>query len=298
MIKLAVISGKGGTGKTMVTAALADLNQRSQVLADCDVDAANLQLLFQSQMISREPFHGLESAIIDASQCRACGLCQELCRFGAIHNGGVYQVDRMHCEGCGVCENQCPEGAITMAKVQNGELFVSETEKGTLVHARLFPGSGTSGLLVHKVKQKAEEMTPHPSWILVDGPPGTGCPLISTVSGMDAVLIVTEPSVSALHDLRRVVTVCRRFGPRIMVLINRYDLETDVCQQIHDYCDGQGLRVIAQLPFDPQVIEAVRKGMPITRFDSPAGKALLPIWEDINSELVANERGRGEKPLP
>lgn len=287
MIKMAVVSGKGGTGKTMVSAALADLNPDSQILADCDVEAANLRLLLNAELQGQNPFYGLEAALIDQELCISCGTCFDNCRFGAIsEEDGRYEVQTMHCEGCAVCELVCPEDAIKMVKVQNGELFVSKTNHGILVHARLYPGSGTSGLLVSQVKGKAEELAENPRWMLVDGPPGTGCPLIATVSGMDAVLVVTEPSVSALHDLKRVVNVSRRFGPKIAVVINRFDLEPEICQRIRDYCEEEGLAVVGEIPFDPQVVEAVRQGLPISRCGGPASEAMKPVWDAINRELI------------
>ncbi len=286
MIRLAVISGKGGTGKTMVTAALADINRRSQVLADCDVDASNLELLFTPRRLTTEPFMGLEVARIDPKACRDCGICADRCRFGAIvRRDDAWQVAAMHCEGCGVCAYACPMGAITMEPRACGEIYTSETERGRLAHARLDPGAGNSGLLVHEVKKRANGMAEGCDLQLIDGPPGIGCPLISTISGVDAVLIVTEPSVSALHDLGRLVTVCRRFGVAIFVVINRFDLAEEITQKILAYCEGEDLKVVGMIPFDPQVVEAVRNNRPVTRTDSPAAIAIRDIWANLSQQL-------------
>lgn len=286
MIKLAVISGKGGTGKTMVTAALADIGGVPQVLADCDVEAANLSLLLRPRRISTEEFRGLEVARVDPDLCTNCGICEDHCRFGAIScQDDVRAVDTLHCEGCGVCAYVCPMGAIEMVPHVCGEIFTSETDRGYLAHARLFPGSGNSGLLVVEVKKRAVGLSGGADLMLADGPPGIGCPLIATVSGMDAVLAVTEPGVSALHDLERLVTVCRRFGLRIFVVINRFDLAEDICARIERYCAAEGIRVAGKIPFDPAVVESVRAGRPVTRTDSAATDALRALRDTLFAEL-------------
>ena len=286
MIKLAVISGKGGTGKTMVTAALADIGGVPQVLADCDVEAANLSLLLKPRRISTEEFRGLEVGRIDLDICTDCGICESHCRFGAIvRRDDDWVVDTLHCEGCGVCDYVCPMGAIEMVPHVCGEIFTSETDRGYLAHARLFPGSGNSGLLVVEVKKRAVALSKGADLILADGPPGIGCPLIATVSGMDAVLAVTEPGVSALHDLERLVTVCRRFGLRIFVVINRFDLAEDICARIESYCATEGIRVAGKIPFDPAVVESVRAGQPVTRTDSAATDALRALRDTLFAEL-------------
>lgn len=247
MIRLAVISGKGGTGKTMIAAALAHLLKGSLVLADCDVDAANLELLLNPQLIRTEPFMGMKTAVIDTALCTRCDKCVEQCRFGAIgRDGEIYRVNPLRCEGCAVCVHICPV-AITMQPRQTGEIKYSETARGNLAHARLIPGAGNSGLLVHAVKKTAMEQDPDCDLFLIDGPPGTGCPLISTISGTDIVLIVTEPSVSGLHDLKRVVAVCRQFRPRILVAINRFDLELSLTEKIQCWCDEEKIPVVGKI---------------------------------------------------
>lgn len=287
MIRIAVVSGKGGTGKTMVAAALTDLLAVPKVLADCDVDAANLALFLDQRLLDEEPFMGLERASIDPAVCTGgCGACASSCRFDAIAcEGDACVVDPLRCEGCGVCTLVCPAGAVQMAPFRAGTIYRSVTPAGKLSHARLSPGAGNSGLLVHAVRQKAEEMAGESRVLLADGPPGIGCPLISTVSGMDAVLAVTEPGLSALHDLKRLVTVCRGFSLRIFVVINKYDLEPSVCRQIEDFCDTEGLPVIGHVPFDPAVLAAVRAGRPVTRTPSPASEALYRMAEHLSCEL-------------
>ncbi len=285
-MKITIASGKGGTGKSTVTAALADISAVPQVLADCDVDAANLELLFEPRRLTTEGFRGLAAARIDPERCRDCGICADYCRFGAIvRRDDAWVVDALHCEGCAVCSHVCPTGAVRMEQRVCGEVYTSATDRGNLAHARLFPGSGNSGLLVTEVKKRAASLADGADLLLADGPPGIGCPLIATVSGMDAFLIVTEPGVSALHDLERLVTVCRRFGPRIFAAINRFDLAEDICERIEGYCGKEGIVVAGKIPFDRTVIEAVRNGRPVTRSESPATDALRALRDNLFFEL-------------
>jgi MinD superfamily P-loop ATPase len=288
MFRLAVISGKGGTGKTMITAALAHLLPGTLVLADCDVDAANLELLLNPKMIRSEPFIGMKSAIIDPAICIGCGECESQCRFNAISpEGNTYQVSPLHCEGCAVCNYVCPVKAVSMEPRQTGEVIYSQTDRGHLVHARLVPGAGNSGLLVHAVKKMALEQDRDRDLFLIDGPPGTGCPLISTISGVDAVLIVTEPSVSGLHDLKRVVAVCRQFRPRILVAINRFDLDESLTESIRQWCAEENIPLVGEIPFDTAVIDSVRRGIPVTRAgNSPAAQAIQILKTNLEQELM------------
>jgi len=295
MIRLAVISGKGGTGKTMITAALAQLLPKSLVLADCDVDAANLELLLDPKLIRTEPFMGMKSAVIDPTLCIQCGECKEQCRFAAVERDmDAYRVSPLRCEGCAVCAYVCPVTAITMQPRQTGEIKYSETERGHLVHARLVPGAGNSGLLVHAVKKMALEHDRDRDYFLIDGPPGTGCPLISTISGVDVVLVVTEPSVSGLHDLKRVVAVCRQFRPRILVAINRFDLDETLTDTIQQWCSEENISLIGKIPFDPAVIESVRNGVPVTvAGTSPAAQAIQILESKLEQELRDYRDQRG-----
>jgi MinD superfamily P-loop ATPase len=288
MIRLAAISGKGGTGKTMITAALADLLPGTLVLADCDVDAANLALLLNPQLIRTEPFMGVKSAVIDQAVCTGCGECEMHCRFNAVYaEGDAYRVNPIRCEGCAVCVHVCPVKAVTMQPRQTGEVMYSQTERGHLVHAHLVPGAGNSGLLVHAVKKMALEQDRDCNLFLIDGPPGTGCPLISTISGVDVVLIVTEPSVSGLHDLKRVVAVCRQFRPRILVTINRFDLDESLTESIRQWCAEEKIPLVGKIPFDATVIDSVRQGKPVTKVrDSPAAQAIQILKTNLDQELM------------
>ncbi|MBN1194831.1 MAG: ATP-binding protein [Methanomicrobiaceae archaeon] len=291
MIRIAVVSGKGGTGKTVVTAALADIIPGSIVLADCDVDAANLSLVIPHETKSSRPYFGMQCAEIDTETCTGCGACRAHCRFDAIEEtekGGL-KVNPLLCEGCGVCDLICPEGAVTMKPRMAGEIFASSTSRGPLSHARLFPGAGTSGLLVQEVKQAALSSAGDMPLMLIDGPPGIGCPAVATLSGMDAAIIVTEPSISAVHDLRRLVQLCRGFQIRLFLVINRADLEPEMTASIREYCAGEDILVLGTIPFDPAVLSAVRAGKPVTADSSPAAMALREIRDALYAALGVPE---------
>ncbi len=285
MRRLAVVSGKGGAGKTMVTAGLADSNPHVQVLADCDVEASNLEFLIPGKRLTTEPFVSLDLAIIDPTSCVECGICIGNCAFNAIILEGGVHVEPMKCEGCGLCDWLCPHGAVSMTKRVSGEIYRSETSLGKMSNGRLNPGSGTSGLLVNEVKKRALLLDPAAETLLIDGPPGIGCALISTIAGCDAVLAVTEPSISAIHDLKRLLTVTRRFGLRFMLVINRYDLEPTLSEAIASFAEDNCIRVVGRIPFDPAVVEAVRNGLPITRVECEAAKPFSTLWEVIDSEM-------------
>jgi MinD superfamily P-loop ATPase len=279
MLQVAVLSGKGGTGKTVVTAALADVLPGAKAFADCDVEAANLALLLSPKERGRIPFFGMKKAEIRREACVACGLCREACHFHAIGKDtvGHYHVDRVRCEGCAVCREVCPERAINLVEHQDGEIILADTAQGPLVYAELYPGSGNSGLLVHEVKKAALKESGNRDLLLIDGPPGIGCPVISTLSGINAAVLVTEPGIAALHDLRRLVTVSSGFSLSHWVVINRADLHPGYTRKIESYCAGLGIPVIGKIPFDPVVISAVRDGLPVTRRECAASRELQSI---------------------
>jgi MinD superfamily P-loop ATPase len=284
MKELVVLSGKGGTGKTSIVASFAALAQ-SKVLADCDVDAADLHLVLQPTMRVNHEFWSGQVAIIDEEKCTQCGLCQELCRFGAISG---FRVDPVSCEGCGFCFHICPAEAIIMKDNMSGHWFISDTKYGPLVHARLGIAQENSGKLVALVRQQARGIAESGrlDYIISDGPPGIGCPVISSLSGADLALLVTEPTQSGIHDLERVLDVCRHFGIPALVCVNKYDINEDNTRRIEDYCLGQGLKVVARIPFDNVVTEAIVKGVPVV--EHAQGRVTTEIeslWHCISQAL-------------
>lgn len=252
MRQLVVLSGKGGTGKTTVTAALASLAS-SKVMADCDVDAANMYLLLEPELLRRETFEGGCSARIDPGLCDSCGICRDLCRFEAIDE--TFRIDAVSCEGCGVCVWNCPQQAISLKPDRSGEWYVSQTRLGPLVHARLGVAQENSGKLVSIIREEAKRIAQKDSmdYVLIDGPPGVSCPAMASLTGTDAALIVTEPTRSGLHDLRRAAELLRAFKVPGLVCINKYDLNPEQASAIRDACKEMRLELVGEMPFDPTV---------------------------------------------
>lgn len=258
-MELAVISGKGGTGKSSISAAFATLHENI-VLADCDVDAANLHLLFQPQHDNEEVFVSGHKAVINYDRCADCGLCADYCRFDAISIAGFRVViDEVSCDGCELCMRICPEEAIYKVPENDSRLYTGTFRKGRMVYGRLAPGEENSGRLVDLVRKRAKEIAHNENNanILLDGPPGIGCPALSTITGTDHVVIVTEPTLSGLHDLKRTVEITRNYDIPTSVIINKYDLNEAMTNQINAYCSFEGLMVVASLPFDRQVVDAM-----------------------------------------
>lgn len=285
MKEVVVLSGKGGTGKTIIVASFAALAQ-SKVLADCDVDAADLYLLLQPQTKQEHEFWSGQTAYIDNEKCNECGLCQEVCRFGAIQN---YAVDPISCEGCGFCSQICPVDAITMSENMSGHWFVSETRYGPLVHARLGIAQENSGRLVALVRQNAKHIAEEEnlSYIIVDGPPGIGCAVISSLSGANLALLVTEPTLSGMHDLDRVLELCRHFGIPALACINKYDINEENSRQIESYCANQKVEVVSLIPFDNVVTEALVNGLPVVEFsDGRVKQEIENLWRKVSERLT------------
>ncbi|MFB0505758.1 MAG: ATP-binding protein, partial [Thermodesulfobacteriota bacterium] len=255
MRQLTVISGKGGTGKTTLTAAFASLAE-GKVLADCDVDAADLHLILNPTVKRREPFSGGRSPVVDTEKCTKCGTCTEVCRFDAIEDG---EVDLIACDHCGLCVYACPENAITMEEDFNGEWFVSETDYGPMVHARLGMGEENSGKLVTVVRKEASEIAKERNLdlVIIDGPPGIGCPVISSIAGVDVVLVVVEPTLSGIHDMERILGLTSHFKIPALACINKYDINLANTRGIQKYCERNGVGVLGMIPFDSKVIDAL-----------------------------------------
>jgi len=284
MREVVILSGKGGTGKTSIVASFAVL-ARDKVLADCDVDAADLHLLLQPTPRRNEEFWSGQVAFIDKEKCTQCGLCQNLCRFGAIKD---YSVDEVSCEGCGLCPRVCPVGAIAMQPCMAGYWFVSDTRHGPLVHARLGIAQENSGKLVTLVRVNARHVAEEQGLdcILSDGPPGIGCPAVASLTGASLALLVTEPTLSGIHDLERVVELCRYFDIPAMVCINKCDLNGDNSRRIEDYCHAQGIEVAARVPFDNVVTEALVRGLPVVEYSSnKVTQEIENLWHRTRAKL-------------
>jgi len=284
MKEVVILSGKGGTGKTIITGSFAALAQ-SKVLADCDVDAADLYLLLSPSVKDKNEFWSGEVAFIDEEKCTQCGLCQDVCRFDAIND---FKVDPISCEGCGFCLHICPVEAIAMRENMAGHWFVSDTKYGPLVHAWLGIAQENSGKLVALVKQQAKQIAERDGldYIISDGPPGIGCPVISSLSGANLALLVTEPTLSGIHDLERVLGVCHHFGIPALVCINKHDINEDNARQIERYCQNQGVEVAAKIPFDNAVTEAIVQGLPVVEYSqSRVTREIDSLWQHITKTL-------------
>jgi len=285
MKEVVVLSGKGGTGKTSMVASFAALAQ-SKVLADCDVDAADLYLLLQPQTKQEHEFWSGQTAYIDNEKCTECGLCLEICRFDAIKD---YVVDQVSCEGCGFCSQVCPVDAITMRENMSGHWFISETHYGPLVHARLGIAQENSGKLVALVRQNAKHIAEEENlnYIIADGPPGIGCPVISSLSGANLALLVTEPTLSGMHDLDRIIELCRHFGIPALACINKYDINEENSRQIESYCANQKVEVVSLIPFDNVVTEALVNGVPVVKFsDGRVKREIENLWRKVSERLT------------
>jgi MinD superfamily P-loop ATPase len=290
--QLAIVSGKGGTGKTTIAAAFAAL-AKNMVMVDCDVDAADLHLLLQPKILTQEKYFGGRSPQVDLDKCTQCGLCTEVCRFHAIENGVV---DYVSCEGCGFCSHICPEYAIIMEEAFSGDWFVSETTYGPFVHARLGIGEENSGKLVTVVRKKAMEVAQERGLelILIDGPPGIGCPVTASLTGVNLILAITEPTLSGIHDLERILKLADHFKIPSMVCINKFDINLENTQRIVSYCTKNGSGIIGQIPYEPRVVEALvnRK----TIMDYPCNGVqdiVLNMWKDLEKTLFLPSLDQG-----
>ena len=285
-----ILSGKGGTGKTTVAAALAHLAADTchLVLADVDVDAANLELVLSPTLETTHEFQSGELAVIDPARCIACGKCMEACRFEAIIPGEpAYRVDPVSCEGCAACTYRCPTGAIQMVTRDAGRWFTSQTRFGLLYHAHLFAGGENSGKLVTLVKQMARlrALDDKAGLLLVDGPPGIGCPVIAALSGADLALIVTEATAAGVHDLERILDTAAHFRVPVVVLLNKTDLNPAQAETVVAYCAAREIPLLGRLPYDLTAIKAMSRAEPVTVTDGPLSTALHHAWEALKPYL-------------
>ncbi len=311
--ELVVVSGKGGTGKTSVTASFAALAS-DKVVADCDVDAADLHLILSPVVARSEPFIGGSKANIYADACTGCGRCEDVCRFAAIRStasvgvgGGVDRagrdsgggpfarvVDPLACEGCGACEIVCPAGAAVLEEVVSGELFFSESRLGPFVHAKLGIAQENSGKLVTRVRSEARRLAGERGLdlIIVDGSPGIGCPVIASLTGAALALIVTEPTLSGFHDMKRVADVAVSLRTPVAVCVNKWDLNQDVAESIREWCIGRDLPLVGRMPYDSEVSAAQVRGLSVVEHsDGPAARAITDVWRAV-AEMLELQEGR------
>lgn len=286
MKQIAIISGKGGTGKTTIAASFATLSGSNKIIiADCDVDASNLYLLLNPAIKDKKEFKGSKTAVIDTEKCTKCGICEENCRFDAISD---CEINLILCDGCGVCVISCPEEAVRLKDRVSGYTFISDTKYGPMSHAQLNIAAEASGKLVTVVRNRCVELTRESqnNLILIDGPPGIGCPVIASLSGVDIALIVTEPSQSGLHDLKRILGVVEHFGVKPLVCINRYDINEGVTEEIEAFCKDKGIDIVGKIPYDESITKAMVEGVPVVEFEaepkSNAAEEIKRMWNRIN----------------
>lgn len=287
MKELVVISGKGGTGKTTLLASFAALARGSVVISDCDVDAPDLHLLLHPVIERQEEFRAGQVATVDPQRCNHCGRCLEVCRFGAISAG--FAIDPLDCEGCGACQVVCPTEAARLEPRIAGDWFRGRTDYGPMIYARLRPAQENSGRLVALVRQEARAAAAQRGidLLLTDGPPGIGCPVIASVGNADLALVVTEPTPSGVHDLKRALALCRHFGVAAMVCVNKFDLNPELEQAVRDFCAADGIGVTASIPFDESVPRAIAQGVPLVEFDRcAASHEVRALWRQVKRRLV------------
>jgi len=288
-----IISGKGGTGKTSVTASLAALAKRS-VICDCDVDAADLHLVLTPQIKEEHEFISGHEAVIRQEDCIGCGICEDVCRFNAIQSKQnfrgelLFTVDPVACEGCKVCVEMCPEKAIDFPDCNCGKWFVSDTRLGPMVHARLGVAAENSGKLVSTVRREARAIAEKENYelIIVDGPPGIGCPVIASVTGASQVLVVTEPTVSGEHDLERVLGLTRHFQIPAAVCVNKWDINPDMTERIEENAAGLGARIAGRIRYDNAVTRAQIQKKAVVEIDAPSGDDIQQLWKNLNLQEV------------
>jgi MinD superfamily P-loop ATPase len=299
MRELVVISGKGGTGKTSVVASFAALAKQA-TLADCDVDAADLHLVLEPKTVRRENFAGGKRARIKTEQCVACGKCKSVCRFSAVTFDGpgngvaakTYRIDPIACEGCGVCAWFCPSNAIEFAPAINGEWYVSDTRHGPMIHAQLGVAEENSGKLVSVIRAQARAIAEErgKKYIIIDGSPGIGCPVIASITGADLVLIVTEPTLSGLHDLGRVADVAKRFDIPAMVCINKWDINPEVAARIEQDAAARGLKVVGRVRYDRAVTDAqIQKRAVVECKTNGCAQDIRTVWKEVEAVLLQKE---------
>ncbi|MBN1758045.1 MAG: ATP-binding protein [Chitinispirillaceae bacterium] len=291
MKEIVIISGKGGTGKTSITASFAALAKGTAVLADCDVDAADLHLILEPRIHRSTPFISGHTAVVNREKCTGCGTCNRLCRFGAlgqVAGSGTWRVDPVACEGCGVCVRFCPAGAIDFRENRCGDWFVSDTRFGTMVHAKLGIAAENSGRLVTLVRTEARRFAEeqHADYVLIDGSPGIGCPVIASLTAAQLAFIVIEPTVSGLHDLRRIAGLTRQLRVPTMVCVNKWDINPSVTESIRAFTETEGMQFAGTVRYDRVFTDAQRKAKTVVECSrGPVSEDIIAVWMKVNLYL-------------
>lgn len=285
MKQLLILSGKGGTGKTTLASAFIK-SEKLRAYADCDVDAPNLHLVMEQESeAKRTDYYGLDKAEIDPEKCVPCDLCRRNCRFDAITVIEQYKIDYFACEGCGVCEEICPSHAIRLKPAIAGELIL-HTGKSVFSTAQLKMGSGNSGLLVTEVKKQLKQFAPEVDYAVIDGSPGIGCPVIASLSGVDMVLIVTEPSISGISDMERIIETAKKFQTKIAICINKFDTNRENTKRIEAFCVKNHFPLVGKIPFDKEAVKAINNGHSITDINCAAGQAAKELIKKTTKILL------------
>ncbi|MBB6631456.1 ATP-binding protein [Clostridium algidicarnis] len=281
-MELVVLSGKGGTGKTTIATAISEL-AKDVIRIDCDVDAPNLYLFYDGEDIEKNIFIGDKKAIIDESLCIKCGKCSAICRFNAIED---FTINPFVCEGCGACVLVCPENAIKLKDEKTADTFITKLDKGIISRAEMGIGSDESGKLITYLRKNGKRFKKNEELTIIDGSPGIGCAVIASITGSDAVLVVTEPTKSGLEDLMRVTTLCEHFGVFTMVCINKYDINEDMSKEIETFIEEKKLALVGKIPYDDMVMKSINELKPITFYkDSIAEKAIENMWDNMKGHL-------------
>ncbi len=285
MKEITVISGKGGTGKTTFTANLASLLDNI-IIGDCDVDAPNLHLLLNPKNNSEEIYKGAKLAVKNEKLCIDCGKCYQSCRFNAV-TPGDFKIKNLKCEGCGVCVEVCPTGALKLKEIETGSIYEAETDYGEMVHARLIPGADTSGKLVSEVKKKASNKgkESNADWVLIDGSPGIGCPVIASLTGADMALLVTEPTLSGFADLKRVIEVVQHFNIPAGLIINKFDLNHEITDKIEEYCKNEDIELMTKIPYSRVIVESLKKGELFVDNDDDLKNRMMQVKEILVNNM-------------